>query len=125
MRLGGKPTAGFAEQNQIAELDGVAAEFDRLVATLGQTAESIRRRAEDNAHAFKTPIAIMRQCLEPLRRALPEDNPRGRRAAEVMEKAVDRLDSLDHSVFSHGIDAAQFGVVTNGFEILKPIIQGI
>ena len=94
MRLGGKPTAGFAEQNQIAELDGVAAEFDRLVATLGQTAESIRRRAEDNAHAFKTPIAIMRQCLEPLRRALPEDNPRGRRAAEVMEKAVDRLDSL-------------------------------
>jgi two-component system, OmpR family, sensor histidine kinase ChvG len=94
LRLGGKPTRGFAEQNEIAELDGVAAEFDRLVATLGQTAESIRRRAEDNAHAFKTPIAIMRQSLEPLRRALPDDNPRGRRAAEVMEKAVDRLDSL-------------------------------
>ena len=35
MRLGGTPTAGFAEQNEIAELDGVAAEFDRLVATLG------------------------------------------------------------------------------------------
>jgi two-component system sensor histidine kinase ChvG len=94
MRLGGKPTRGFAEQNGIAELDGVAAEFDRLVATLGQTADSIRRRAEDNAHAFKTPIAIMRQCLEPLRRALPGENPRGRRAVEVMEKAVDRLDSL-------------------------------
>jgi two-component system sensor histidine kinase ChvG len=94
LRLGGKPTRGFAEQNEIVELDGVAAEFDRLVATLGQTAESIRRRAEDNAHAFKTPIAIMRQCLEPLRRALPEDNLRGGRAAEVMEKAVDRLDSL-------------------------------
>jgi two-component system sensor histidine kinase ChvG len=94
LRLGGAPVRGFAEQNEIAELDGVAAEFDRLVATLGQTADSIRRRAEDNAHAFKTPIAIMRQSLEPLRRALPEDNPRGRRAAEVMEKAVDRLDSL-------------------------------
>src|SRR6516162_8224444 len=94
LRLGGKPGHGFVEQNEIAELDGVAAEFDRLVATLGQTAESIRRRAEDNAHAFKTPIAIMRQSLEPLRRALPEDNQRGRRAAEVMEKAVDRLDSL-------------------------------
>jgi len=94
LRLGGKPNRGFAEQNEIAELDGVAAEFDRLVATLGQTAESIRRRAEDNAHAFKTPIAIMRQSLEPLRRAMPDDNLRGRRAAEVMEKAVDRLDSL-------------------------------
>jgi two-component system, OmpR family, sensor histidine kinase ChvG len=94
LRLGGKPTRGFAELNEIAELDGVAVEFDRLVSTLGQTAESIRRRAEDNAHAFKTPIAIMRQSLEPLRRALQEDNVRGRRAAEVMEKAVDRLDGL-------------------------------
>jgi two-component system, OmpR family, sensor histidine kinase ChvG len=94
LRLGGSAKRGFAEQNEIAELDGVAIEFDRLVATLGQTAESIRRRAEDNAHAFKTPIAIMRQSLEPLRRALIEGNTRGKRAIEVMEQAVDRLDNL-------------------------------
>ncbi len=94
LRLGGSAKKGFAEQNEIAELDGVAIEFDRLVATLGQTAESIRRRAEDNAHAFKTPIAIMRQSLEPLRRALIEGNTRGKRAIEVMEQAVDRLDNL-------------------------------
>jgi two-component system sensor histidine kinase ChvG len=94
LRLGGSAKKGFAEQNEIAELDGVAVEFDRLVATLGQTAESIRRRAEDNAHAFKTPIAIMRQSMEPLRRALIEGNTRGKRAIEVMEQAVDRLDNL-------------------------------
>ncbi len=51
-------------------------------------------RRGQRACVQELPIAIMRQCLEPLRRALPEDNPRGRRAAEVMEKAVDRLDSL-------------------------------
>ena len=94
LRLGGTTRLGFVQQNELAELDGVAAEFDRLVATLGQTAESIRRRAEDNAHAFKTPIAIMRQSLEPLRRALIEGNLRGKRASEVMEQAVDRLDNL-------------------------------
>jgi len=94
LRLGGGTKPGFAEQNELAELDGVAAEFDRLVVTLSQTAESIRRRAEDNAHAFKTPIAIMRQSLEPLRRALVDGNLRGKRASEVMEQAVDRLDNL-------------------------------
>jgi two-component system sensor histidine kinase ChvG len=94
LRLGRGSKRSFAEQTEISELDGVAAEFDRLVATLGQTAESIRRRAEDNAHAFKTPVAIMRQSLEPMRRAIVEGNVRGQRAVEVMEQAVDRLDHL-------------------------------
>jgi two-component system sensor histidine kinase ChvG len=94
LRLGSGPRRSFTEQTEIAELDGVAAEFDRLVATLSQTADSIRRRAEDNAHAFKTPVAIMRQSLEPLRRAIVEGNVRGQRAVEVMEQAVDRLDHL-------------------------------
>jgi two-component system sensor histidine kinase ChvG len=94
LRLGSGPRGSFTQQTDIAELDGVAAEFDRLVATLSQTADSIRRRAEDNAHAFKTPVAIMRQSLEPLRRGITEGNVRGQRAVEVMEQAVDRLDHL-------------------------------
>ena len=94
MRLGGGDSRSFADQNEIAELDSVAAEFDRLVATLGHSAESIRRRAEDNAHAFKTPIAIMRQSLEPLRRGLVDGNLRAKRALEVTEQAIDRLDNL-------------------------------
>jgi two-component system sensor histidine kinase ChvG len=94
LRLGSGPRRSFTEQTEIAELDGVAAEFDRLVATLSHTADSIRRRAEDNAHAFKTPVAIMRQSIEPLRRAITEGNVRGQRAVEVMEQAVDRLDHL-------------------------------
>jgi two-component system sensor histidine kinase ChvG len=58
------------------------------------SADDIRRAAEDNAHAFKTPIAIMRQSLEPIDRLVPEDNTRGRRALEVIEQSVDRLDYL-------------------------------
>jgi len=94
LRLGSAESRSFSDQNEIAELDGVVAEFDRLVSTLGHSAESIRRRAEDNAHAFKTPIAIMRQSLEPLRKGLADGNLRAKRALEVTEQAVERLDNL-------------------------------
>jgi two-component system, OmpR family, sensor histidine kinase ChvG len=85
---------GFAAQNQVPELASVAEEFDRMTLALRDSADSIRRAAEDNAHAFKTPIAIMRQSLEPIKRLVPEDKPRGRRALDVIEESVDRLDHL-------------------------------
>jgi two-component system sensor histidine kinase ChvG len=65
-----------------------------MTGALRDSAENLRLAAEDNAHAFKTPIAIMRQSLEPLRRLVPEDHPRGRRALDVIEESVDRLDHL-------------------------------
>ncbi len=85
---------GFAAQNQVPELAFVAEEFDRMTGALRDSADNLRLAAEDNAHAFKTPIAIMRQSLEPLRRLVPEDHPRGRRALEVIEESIDRLDHL-------------------------------
>jgi two-component system, OmpR family, sensor histidine kinase ChvG len=93
LRLGVRERS-FAEQNELTELDGVADELDRMVATLRQSADSIRRRAEDNVDAFKTPIAVMRQSLEPLSQVLPEGDARLRRAVDVMEQAVNRLDKL-------------------------------
>src|SRR5258706_3150468 len=94
LRLGTDRDESFAEHNELSELNSVAEELDRMVATLSQSAESIRRRAEDNVDAFKTPIAVMRQSLEPLRRDMPGAEMRGRRAAEVMSQAVERLDKL-------------------------------
>jgi two-component system sensor histidine kinase ChvG len=94
LRLGKDHSQTFVEQNELSELHGVAEELDRMVATLGQGAESIRRRAEDNVDAFKSPIAAMRQSLEPLRRDIPEGDVRGRRAVEVMSQAIERLDKL-------------------------------
>lgn len=86
--------ASFAARNTVPELAGVAEDFDRLVSTLRDSAQSLRRAAEDNAHAFKTPIAVIRQSVEPLRRALPAENARSQRALAMIEKSLDKLDGL-------------------------------
>jgi two-component system sensor histidine kinase ChvG len=89
------PDAGsFGTRADLPELAEAAAEFDRMVDALRRSAAEIRQTAEDNAHAFKTPIAVIRQSLEPLRRALPEDNRRTQRAIGLVEHALDRLDGL-------------------------------
>ncbi|WP_328702960.1 sensor histidine kinase [Arenibaculum pallidiluteum] len=95
-RIGDQPGRphSFAALNTVPELAGVAEDFDRLVNTLRSSAETIRRTAEDNAHAFKTPIAVIRQSLEPLKRSLPETDARGRRAVDMIERSLDRLDGL-------------------------------
>ena len=90
----GADAGSFGGRAGLPELTDVAAEFDRMVDALNRSAADIRRTAEDNAHAFKTPIAVIRQSLEPLKRALPEDNQRAQRAFGVVEHAVDRLDGL-------------------------------
>ncbi|MFM2041997.1 MAG: hypothetical protein RLY86_573 [Pseudomonadota bacterium] len=84
----------FTAHNTVPELEPVAEDFDRLVATLHTSAVNLRRAAEDNAHAFKTPIAIIRQAVEPLKRAIPAEDRRGRRALEMIEGSVERLDGL-------------------------------
>ncbi len=94
IRLSGASEQAFQTQNRIPELTSVAQEFDRMVEALQNSARSIRRAAEDNAHAFKTPIAVMRQCFEPLERAVSTEDRRGRRALEVIGAATDRLDGL-------------------------------
>jgi two-component system sensor histidine kinase ChvG len=89
------PDAGsFSERTGLPELSYVGAEFDRMVDALHRSAAEIRSTAEENAHAFKTPIAVIRQSLEPLRRAVAQDNPRAQRAIGVVEHSLDRLDGL-------------------------------
>ena len=78
----------------VPELAYVGAEFDRMVDALHGSANEIRHTAEENAHAFKTPIAVIRQSLEPLRRALPQDNQRAHRAIGLVDHSLDRLDGL-------------------------------
>ncbi len=102
------PDAGsFGARADVPELAEVAAEFDRMVDALHRSAAEIRQTAEDNAHAFKTPIAVIRQSLEPLRRSLPEDNRRSQRAIGVVEHALDRLDGLVASARELDVAAAE------------------
>lgn len=88
------PAGSFAARNTVPELAPVAEDFDRLVATLHNSAANLRRAAEDNAHAFKTPIAVIRQAVEPLKRIVPPDDQRGRRAIDMIEGSIERLDGL-------------------------------
>lgn len=90
----GSPAPSFRGMNRVPELDGIAAEFDRMVATLRQAAQTLRHAAEDNAHAFKTPIATIAQSLEPVKRQLPAESPRAQRAVALIEGALTRLDHL-------------------------------
>jgi len=90
----GADAGSFSSRTSLPELAYVGAEFDRMVDALHRSAAEIRCTAEENAHAFKTPIAVIRQSLEPLRRALPRDNPRAQRAIDFVDHSLDRLDGL-------------------------------
>lgn len=87
-------SGSFRAQNDMPELAAVAEEFDHMVEVLDASARDIRRAAEDNAHAFKTPIAVIRQSLEPLKRAIAAENSRGLRAVGLIESSLDKLDGL-------------------------------
>jgi two-component system sensor histidine kinase ChvG len=86
--------SGFAGSTSVPELGELASAFDEMVARLRRSATMIRQSAEDNAHAFKGPIATIRQVMEPLRR---RELPALRDFLQVIETALDRLDGLVQS----------------------------
>ncbi|MPY69597.1 MAG: sensor histidine kinase [Alphaproteobacteria bacterium] len=93
IRGGQRGSGSFAAETAVPELVSVAREFDALVARLHETADAIRFAAEENAHAFKTPIAVIAHSLEPLKRAVTNDL-RAARSAERIEQATTRLLAL-------------------------------
>ena len=87
----GKPS--FAAIAAVPELRPVAREFDRMVATLDASAHGLREAAEDNAHAFKAPIAAITQAIEPLKELAGADQ-RANQAVAAIHHALRRLGSL-------------------------------
>lgn len=83
----------FAAVAGIPELVPVAREFDHMVTTLAASATALREAAEDNAHAFKTPLAAIIQSVEPLR-PLAVGHVRAEQAVGAIERALDRLNGL-------------------------------
>ena len=98
IRVDGDTRKSFLERNRIPELRDVAAEFDALVESLRRSISTIRQAAEENAHALKTPLAVIAQSIEPLRTAIVADNRRAGRALERIERSVERLDGLVSTV---------------------------
>lgn len=89
----GGADARFRDRNRLPELDGVANAFDRMVASLRRSGEVLSRLAEENAHALKTPVGVIAQAVEPLRKAVADD-PRRTRSVELIDRSVERLDHL-------------------------------
>jgi two-component system, OmpR family, sensor histidine kinase ChvG len=94
LRTGVEQRGSFASLNRVPELSGVAVEFDRLVAALRSSAQALRFAAQETAHAFKTPLGIIAQALEPLRARLAKDDTRATRAVELIDRSLARLDGL-------------------------------
>lgn len=90
---GGATDAKFRDLNRLPELDGVARAFDGMVGNLRRAARNLSQLAEENAHALKTPVGVIAQSLEPLRRAAGEDQ-RQKRSVEMIDRSVERLDHL-------------------------------
>ena len=84
----------FGEVNTIPELRGVAEDFDSLVLALVESQLFIRRAAEENAHALKTPLAVIAQSIEPLKRAIGSNEPAAGRSIQLIERSVVRLDAI-------------------------------
>jgi two-component system sensor histidine kinase ChvG len=84
----------FSQRNIVPELSSVARDFDKLVLDLKHLSQEIRQSAEDNAHSFKTPLAAIQSSLSPVRKAVPLEDQRARRALEIIDSAIARLLAL-------------------------------
>lgn len=100
---------GFKARARIPELEDVAADFDRMVERLRASADAIRHAAEENAHAFKTPIATIAQSLEPLYRTVPVGDQRARRSLDTARAALSRLEALVQA--ARRVDAAMADLI--------------
>ncbi len=94
IRLRNSDQVSFRQTNTIPELTGVAEDFDSLVDALTGSQRRMKEAAEENSHALKTPLAVIAQSVEPIRRAVPAGDTHAVRAIELIERAVARLDAM-------------------------------
>jgi two-component system, OmpR family, sensor histidine kinase ChvG len=98
IRMRGTGAISFHELNTIPELTRVAEDFDSLVGALMASQAFIKRTAEENAHAFKAPLAVIAQSIEPLRRVVVSSDATAQRSLHLIERSVAKLDTLVSAV---------------------------
>jgi len=84
----------LSARSSIPELSGAIGALDRLVFDLRHMADRVRQNAGHDAHAMRTPIATIMGSLDAIRRGLPVDNHRARRAVRFIDISTDRLAAL-------------------------------
>jgi two-component system sensor histidine kinase ChvG len=95
-----------------------------MVHRLRNTADMLRQSAEDNAHAFKGPIAIIRQVLEPLvgKPATPDQL---NVALPIVQVALERLDGLIASARRLDTATADLLEIGGGRVDLTALLHGL
>lgn len=94
IRLRDSKPVSFRQSNTIPELTGVAEDFDSLVDALTGSQRRMREAAEENSHALKTPLAVIAQSVEPIKRALPPEDAAAARSVQLIERSVAKLDAM-------------------------------
>jgi len=94
IRLHDRGAVSFQKTNTIPELRRVAEDFDALVDALIQSQKRLKEAAEESSHALKTPLAVISQAVEPIKRVLPPGETPANRSVALIEAAVLKLDAL-------------------------------
>lgn len=94
IRLRDRHAISFQQANTIPELRRVAEDFDALVDALTHSQKRMKEAAEESSHALKTPLAVIAQAVEPIKRAVPASDASARRSIGLIEAAVLKLDAL-------------------------------
>jgi two-component system sensor histidine kinase ChvG len=100
----------FATTTAVPELAQVGKEFDAMVARLRRATDMLRQAAEDNAHAFKGPIAVIRQATEFVSNDVPDIKRAGLTAIIA---SLDRLEGLVRS--AQRLDTATADMLETGW----------
>ena len=125
IRERGDAGTSFASLSNVPELTPVAREFDRMVDRLKQSAELIRHAAEENAHAFKSPLGVIAQSVEPLKKSPLVREERIRRAIELIEQSVLKLDNLVTAARQMDQTTAAFVDPPREAIPLRPLLEGL
>jgi two-component system sensor histidine kinase ChvG len=94
IRLRDDQPISFRKTNTIPELTGVAEDFDSLVDALISSQRRMKEAAEENSHALKTPLAVIAQSVEPIKRAVAPDDTAAMRSIQLIERSVAKLDAM-------------------------------
>jgi two-component system sensor histidine kinase ChvG len=100
----------FVATTAISEFALVGKEFDAMVARLRRATEMLRQAAEDNAHAFKAPIAVMRQATELVAKNV---NAAGSVGIGAITASLNRLEGLVRS--AQRLDTATADLLETGW----------
>jgi two-component system sensor histidine kinase ChvG len=84
------------------------------VDALIETQRRMKEAAEENSHALKTPLAVIAQSVEPIRRVLPSTDGAAARALVLIERSVARLDAMV---------SAQRDLDDSGADLIYPVRQ--